>query len=78
MGVPKRAVARMVAKALAEGLQPADFSAPLRRFLAGITLHSGEDGNIRVYNHHVFLFANNVLITAWRLPTNWQRPTAHV
>ena len=80
LGVPKRAVARMATKALADGYKPSDFPSHARRLLDGVTPHRGvneQPAAIRVYNQHLFLFAGTVLITAWRLRPDWLRGAVH-
>lgn len=69
LGVPRKAVDRQVAKALAEGATHADFSGAMRRYLDHVFLKERRANNIRVHAGHIYLFAGNSLITCWPLPS---------
>ena len=68
MGVPKKAVVRMAKKALEVGKRHADFSGSFHRYLNAVYFKEGNANNIRVYNLHLFIFADSTLITAWPVP----------
>ena len=73
MGIPKKAVARMVEKAATEGRSPNEFSGRFRRYLDGLFLKHHKATNIRVYGQYIFLFNTTMeLITAWPFPAGFK------
>lgn len=77
MGVPKRAVARMAERAFREGAKHSEYSGRMRRYLDQVYLKEHKTNQLRVYNQCLFLFADDVLLTAWQLPQELRkyRPT---
>jgi hypothetical protein len=74
-GLPKRAVARMVERALAEGLTPETANGDLRGYLLS-QLHghretqgpTAANAEVRAFAGACFIFAGSTLVTCWRLP----------
>lgn len=75
MGVPKKAVIRMVEKAFEVGKCHSDFSGSFSRYLDSIFLKERNANNMRVYNGHLFIFAGDTLITAWPVPSKYRKLT---
>lgn len=79
LGVPKKAVPRLAEKALDIGQHRADFVGSFRRYLDKVYMKKGQHANnMRVYNSHLFLFAGYILITAWRVPSKYQKTIMRV
>lgn len=76
IGVPKRAVPKLAADALAKGKSHADFAGSMRRYLDGIFLEHRNATNMRVFAQHVFIFNGDTLITAWMLPPKFRNRKA--
>lgn len=73
LGVPKRAVERLVEKALTEGKRHSDFAGSFRRYLDGQFLKHRTANNMRVYSGHLFIFDSDTLVTAWLLPGKFRK-----
>ena len=76
MGVPKKAVARLAERALAEGKTHGEFAGAIKRYLDGVFLEYRNATNMRVYAQHLFIFAGEKLITAWLLPSKFRNRKA--
>lgn len=68
IGVKKKDVQRNAQKALELGISHYEAKGNLKRYMTKIYLKNGIPNNMRVYNHKVYLFCNNVLITVLSLP----------
>lgn len=68
LGLPRKAVAKLAEEAFRSGKQHSDFAGRMKRYLDGVFLEHRTANNLRVYNRHVFVFANETLITAWPVP----------
>lgn len=75
MGLPRKAVDRMVAKALAEGAGHGDFSGSFRRYLDRVYLKERHANNMRVLGGYLYLFAGTSLITCWPIPPKYRNVT---
>ena len=70
LGLPKRSVKRMAAKALEYGTSPRQCSRKLRQYLQSKQhdAGNGQRSTIRLYGKFYFVFRDNSLITACELP----------
>ena len=78
LGIPQRALARLVPIVLAKGTRPSDYRGRMRRWLDGIlhdplyAMKRGTDSvDLRVYGEHVYLFGKDSgqgLITILNVP----------
>lgn len=73
LGIPKKAVARMVQSALDEGVDHSVFSGSFRHYLDKTINEEHCANNLRVYNQHLFLFHDDILITAWPLAQKYRK-----
>jgi len=74
ISIPKRAIGRMVKKALELGKPREEFSGLFRHWLDGVFLNGrAEANNIRVYNGYAFIFADDILITAFAVPPKYRK-----
>lgn len=71
IGGSKHTVERMAKKALVLGISEQSASGQLKRYIAKKRLKKGMADNIRIYHQHVYLFANSILITVFRLPNRF-------
>jgi hypothetical protein len=72
MGLPRKAVERMVTSALTEGAARQQYSGSFRRYLDAVYWKEQSANNMRVHSGYLFLFAGSVLITCWVLPTKFR------
>jgi hypothetical protein len=72
LGLPLRALERLVPKVLQDGRTRSDYRrGRVQRYLDGLAndpLHHGKADNIRIYGEHVFLFNADTLITVLHVP----------
>lgn len=73
VGIPKRAVARLAARAMADGAMHSQFTGSMKRYLDGIYMERGSANNMRILHGHLFLFADERLVTCWALPERFRR-----
>ena len=74
LGVPLSAVKRCADKALHEGVCHADATGHLAGYISKLyNAYGGAANNIRVYNEHVYIFNNSVLITILTLPGMYRK-----
>lgn len=73
LGIPRKAVPRMAARALQQGKRLSDFRASLRCRLEAIisTLHP--NGDPRIYGEFVWIYESERLVTLWLLPQEIRR-----
>lgn len=75
LGLPARATERAAANALVRGIKRTKFSGNLRRYLDAL-YHKGKRENsaqnIIVYGDVVYLFAGDILVTTWPLPSRFR------
>ena len=70
LGLPKKAVEKLVNEAEERGLPPGAYSGQMRRYLDWVVRHKhdAQRASLLVHSGHVFIFRNDVFITAWPLP----------
>lgn len=68
LGLKKKAVARLAARALTEGATHGQFAGRMKRYLDRVFLEHGTASNMRVLHGYLFIFRGDVLITCWELP----------
>ena len=68
LGVNKKSSDKIAEKALEFGITHAETKGKLSKHLDGIFLLNYKPTNMRVYNHSVYLFNGNILITVLPLP----------
>lgn len=68
LGVNKKSTDKIAEKALEFGITHAEAKGKLSKHLDGIFLLNYKPTNMRVYNHSVYLFNGNTLITVLPLP----------
>lgn len=71
LGLSKGLAEKNATKALQFGLTHADTKGKLHRHLDGIYLLNCRPNNMRVYNHSIYLFRGNILITVLPLPNKF-------
>lgn len=72
VGVPKSAVKRLAAKAMAEGITRHDTHGPLRRYLDALYYYNESANNIRIWGEKVWIFSDHTLITVLDLPQKYK------
>lgn len=72
MGVPKKSVKRLAAKAMSEGMTRFETQGPLRRYLDALFYYNGSADNLRVWGEKVWVFSGNTLITVLDLPNKYK------
>lgn len=72
IGLGKGSVQKNVEKALVEGITHADTKGSLHRYLDGVYLLNERPNNMRIYNHMLYLFRGNILITVLPLPQKYR------
>jgi len=70
VGLSKKSVEKNALLALENGLTHSDTTGRLNKYITKLYLQGRNANNIRVYNHYVYLFAGNTLITVMHLPQN--------
>lgn len=69
LGIPRRAVARMAAKALACGVPREHWSGDMRRYLDAKAERSAPGVDIRVYGEFIYIFGiMGTFVTCFALP----------
>lgn len=71
LGISKKLADKNAEKALRHGVTHAETSGKLCHYLDGIYLVNRRPNNMRVYNHMVYLFRGNTLITVLPLPRRY-------
>lgn len=71
-GKPKRAIQKLANDALSKGKKHSEFSGSFKRYLDGVFLDHRNATNMRVYAAQLFLFRDDVLITAWQIPPKYR------
>lgn len=72
-GLPKRLVTKKATEALELGISHAESVGQLRKYFDKLFLAQEKANNIRVYHNHVYLFANEALLTVFPLPANLRK-----
>lgn len=72
VGLPKRAILRMVESAYVKGKSHSDFHGSFGRYLDSIYLKERNANNLKIWNYNVFLFHNDVLITVFDIPSKFR------
>ena len=70
MGLPRRALEKMVSLALEQGVPHCDTKGKLNKFLSSVYLCERTANNMRVFKDKVFLFNDTVLITVLSIPSS--------
>lgn len=73
VGIPKRAVAKLAARAMVDGATHSQFTGSMKRYLDAIYMDHGSTNNMRILNGYLFLFADERLVTCWLLPERFRR-----
>lgn len=68
VGVKKKVAEANAQKALALGLSQSEAKGDLARYMGKVYLRSGVPNKIRAYQHKLYLFKGNVLITVLNIP----------
>lgn len=71
LGIPRSAVKKNIERAMKYGVTWHDTYGPFRNYLDGLYGAYGTANNIRAYNHYVYVFMDNVLITVLNVPTKY-------
>lgn len=67
LGLPAKAAAKEIERALLKGTPRTDFSGRMRRALDYLFHKHGHYGDYRVWRGHVFVFKNQVFVTVFPL-----------
>lgn len=73
LGWNHKAGERMAQKAFEQGVTHGETRGSLHRYLDGIFLSYRNANCMRIYGEAIFLFADNVLITVYALPTRYRK-----
>lgn len=76
LGLPKKTVERLAARALEEGAPHNAFAGGIKRYLDKVFLDHHNATNMRVLNGYLFLFNDQTLITCWALPPKYRKAKA--
>lgn len=68
LGISKKLADKNATKALRYGVRHSDTSGKLKRYCDGVYLNHENGNNLRIYNRHVYVFYNEILITVFCLP----------
>lgn len=68
LGLPKNAVKKNAERAMWEGVKREETYGPFRRYLDAMYYDYGTANNLRVYNRHIYIFCNEVLVTVLKIP----------
>lgn len=68
LGIPKNAIKKNVERALKFGVPREDVFGPFRRYVDAIYHEYGTANNLRVYNRHIYIICNDVLVTILNVP----------
>lgn len=71
LGLSKKIAEKNAEKALQFGITHSETGGKLHRHLDGIYLLNYKPNNMRVYNHSIYLFRGNTLITVLPLPNRF-------
>lgn len=71
--MPKRLATKKAREALERGITHAEAVGQLRKYFDRLFLAQEKANNIRVYHNHVYLFANEALITVFPLPASLRK-----
>lgn len=71
--MPKRLVTKKAREALERGITHAEAVGQLRKYFDRLFLAQEKASNIRVYHNHVYLFANEALLTVFPLPASLRK-----
>lgn len=69
-GLNKSVVSKLATQALTEGISHSETKGNFKKYLNKLYLSDKNANNIKIYNHFVFLFNSNTLITVFNLPRN--------
>lgn len=69
---------RMAEVAFMDGIQHTGTTGRLRRYFDALYLEHRTANNIRIYGHHVYLFAGRTLITVMHLPNEFKKLVARI
>lgn len=72
-GLKRKALERMAAKALEDGLTHAEAKGPLKDFVSNLYLKHRTANGVRIYGEFVFIFCGHTLVTVFRLPNSHLR-----
>lgn len=73
LGIPKCAVERIVLKALSDGISYSETTGRLRSYLEWLYAQKQDANNIRIKDHYVYLFCEELLITVLHLPPEYRK-----
>jgi len=73
VGLNKKARTRHTKLALKRGMKHIEAPAPLKKYLNTLFLRYNSGNNMRVYNHKVFIFQGETLITVLNLPNEFKK-----
>jgi len=70
-GWNKGVLKKMMWRAFYEGIDHKETTGSLKRYLEAQYAKKCEADNIRIYGHNIYIFAENVLITVYRIPNHF-------
>lgn len=73
VGIKSAAVDGLVERVLAEGVTHAEAGGHLKRYMDKLFLSHGTANQMRVYNEHVYIIREGVLVTVLPLPHSLRR-----
>ncbi len=73
VGLNKKARTRHTQMALERGMRHSEAPSPLKKYLNALFLKYNSGNNMRVYNHKVFIFQGETLITVLNLPNEFKK-----
>lgn len=73
LGLPRKAVKRLATEALESGVPREKFGGSIRRYLDKVYLSKEKEPDIYIKAQNLFIFQNDIFITAWALPRRYQR-----
>lgn len=71
LGLNRKAIKRMVRKALKEGENHKDAKGAFKRYLDSVYFSHRNANNLKVYGHHIYLFRDSTLITIYHVPSKF-------
>ena len=72
-GLNKKSMQRMVEKAYSEGIRMKDTNGKLNKWMYSMLDKRNKVNRVVIYGHQVYLFAGNILVTVFDVPSSLKK-----
>ena len=72
LGINNKSLERMAPIVLEKGIGHSEVPNKLKKYFDKLYLSHGNGNNIKIYGNHIYIFANEVLITVLHLPKHFK------